>query len=301
MSEKDQFLLLLRTHLKMARSRAIKLVSGSRLMTLTLVLFLATYSITAYLMFRRGLIYFGQLPAAGNLLVDRMIHIVFFCFLMMLMFSVAVSGYIALYRSRDTRWLLTLPISHRVLFLWKVFEAGAFSSWGLLLIATPLLVAFAEFRDAGPGFYLRTAIALPPFLIIAISGAGLALLGSVRWMKRKQMIAFGTACLLLFSGWLTWTVLNEKKITERVGFSAALTFQQVMKHTDLSASRLIPSTWYTEALLAWSRPQRIQKPPMMPALLLSWSLMGALAAGWLGRRWFYESWNHSVQNAAIAA
>ena len=301
MSEPAQFFLLLRIHLRMARTRLVKLVTGSRLMTMTLILFLLTYSITAYLMFRRGLIYFSQLPAAGGLLVDRMIQIVFFCFLMMLMFSVAVSGYIALYRSRDSRWLLTLPITHRVLFLWKIFEAGAFSSWGLLLIAAPLLVAFAEFREAGLGFYARTALALPPFLIIAISGAGLALIASVRWLQRRQMIAFGVICVAVFGLWIVRTILSEKDVAERTGFSAALTFQQVMRHTDLSANRLLPSSWYSQSVVEWSRSNRIGKTPMMPALLVSWSLMGVLGTIWLSQRWFYTSWNRSVQNAAIAA
>ncbi|MBL9151744.1 MAG: hypothetical protein JNK37_04650 [Verrucomicrobiales bacterium] len=301
MSETAQFYLLLRVHLRIVRTRLLKLVTGSRLMALTLLAFLMTYSVTAYHMFHRGLIYFSQLPAAGGLLVDRMIQIVFFCFLMMLTFSVAVSGYIALYRSRDTRWLLTLPISHRVMFLWKVFEAGAFSSWGLLLIAAPLLIAFADFRGAAAGFYVRTAVGLLPFLTIAITGAGLLLLTAVRWLGRTQMIALGTACGLFFVGWLTHTVLVERDLATRAGFSAAMTFQQVMHHTDLSANRLIPSAWYSESVIAWSRPHRIAQSALMPSLLVSWSLMGVTALIWLGRQWFYPSWNRSVQNAAIAA
>jgi ABC-2 type transport system permease protein len=301
MSEGQQFLLLLRTHLRMARTKFRKMVTSSRLMSLTLLMFLVTYSVTAYLLFRRGLIYFGQLPAAGGLLVDRMIHIVFFCFLAMLMFSVGVSGYIALYRSRDTRWLLTLPISHRVLFLWKVFEAAAFSSWGLLLISAPLLVAFAEQRGAGLDFYLRALLGITPFLIIAGSLAGILLLVTVRWMKRRHLILTGVICVVLFGAWIARTVLHERKIAQHAGFSAALTFQQVLKHTDISANRFIPSAWLASSIVDWSRPQRIRSNWLMPSLLLSWSLMGGLTASWLASRWFYASWNHSLQNAALAA
>jgi len=301
MSEFDQFRLLLRIHLRMLRARLTKLVTASKLMALTLGLFLVAYTATAYLLFRRGLIYFGQLPAAGGLLVDRMMHVVFFCFLVMLMFSVAVTGYIALYRSRDTRWLLTLPISHRILFLWKIFEATAFSSWGLLFITAPLLAAFAEIRGAGAGFYLRTAAGLLPFLLISSTIAALLMLTTVRWVTRRQLIVFGIVAGLLSVIGIARTVLHEREITERVGFSAALTFQQVLKHTDISVNRGVPSTWYASSLIDWSRPRRLTRSRLEPALLLSWALMGMLATAWLGRRWFYPSWNHSVQNFAIAA
>ena len=301
MSELAQFRLLLRIHLRILRTRLVKLATGSRLMGLTLVLFLVTYSFTAYFLFRRGLIYFGQLPAAGGLLVDRMMHVVFFCFFLMLMFSVAVTGYIALYRSRDTRWLLTLPISHRVVFLWKVFESTAFSCWGLLFISAPLLVSFAEIRGAGADFYVRTLFGLAPFLVTAAAIAALLLLSVVRWITRTQLIVITSAAALLFGISVTRTILHEREITERAGFSAALTFQQVIRHTDITVNRIVPSTWYAASVVTWSRPQRLPDSPLQPALLLSWGLMGILAVSWLSRRWFYLSWNHSVQNAAIAA
>lgn len=301
MSEFAQFRLLLRIHTRILWTRLLKLVTGSRLMGLTLVLFLVTYSFTAYFLFRSGLIYFGKLPAAGGLLIDRMMHVVFFCFFLMLMFSVAVTGYIALYRARDTRWLLTLPITHRVVFLWKVFEATLFSSWGLLFISAPLLVSFAEIRGAGPDFYLRTLGGLIPFLLTASCLAALLLLTIVRWITRTQLIVVTSAAALLFGLSVTRTVLQEREITERAGFSAALTFQQVIRHTDITVNRIIPSTWYAASVVTWSRPHRLPDSPLQPALLASWGLMGILTASWLARRWFYLSWNHSVQNAAIAA
>ncbi len=301
MSELDQFRLLLRIHTRIQRTKIRKMLASSRLMALTLVAFLLTYSVTAYFLFRRGLIYFGQLPAAGGLLIDRMMHVVFFCFLLMLMFSVAVTGYIALYRSRDTRWLLTLPISPRVIFLWKIFEATAFSCWGLLFISAPLLVSFAEIREIGASFYTRTLLGLIPFLLISASISAITLLTVVRWVTRRQLITAGIVVAILFLAGVTRTILQEKEITERVGFSAALTFQQVIRHTDITVNRGIPSTWFAASLIEWSRPYRLDRSLLHPSLLFSWCLMGMLTTGWLAGRWYYPSWNHSVQNAAIAA
>lgn len=301
MTELDQFRLLLHVHGRILRARTVKMATESRLMALTLAGFLITYSVAAYFLFQRGLNYFGQLPAAGNLLIDRLMHVVFFCFLLMLMFSVAVTSYIALYRSRDTRWLLSLPISHRVIFLWKVFEATAFSCWGLLFISAPLLVSFAQTREAGTGFYFRTVAGLIPFLLITSALSAIVLLAVTRWVTRKQLIIFGIAAALAFLVGGVRIVLQEKEITERVGFSAALTFQQVMRHTDISANVVLPSTWYAASVIEWSRPYRLTKSLLHPTLLASWSMMGVLVLCWLSQRWFYLSWNHSVQNAAIAA
>ena len=121
MSTYSQWLILFRVHLRMLRVKTAVAVRRSRLMSATIASFLIGYMVAAYWLFSEGLRYVAALPAAGTLLSDRLIYVMFFCFMMMLIFSVAVTAYISLYRNRDTRWLLTLPLSHRTIFLWKCF------------------------------------------------------------------------------------------------------------------------------------------------------------------------------------
>lgn len=298
MSDLSQWLLLFRYHLRMARVRANCAVRRSWLMTATIVLFLVVYAVAAYFLFCQGLAYVARLPAAGSLLSDRLIYVIFFAFLLMLVFSVAVTGYISLYRSRETSWLLTLPISHRVVFLWKCFESAVFSCWGLIFILTPLLLAFARMRDVLPSFYLRALFALVPFLVIASVLGGLLLVGAVRWLNRRQIIVIAVLVGSFACAGAIRAGIQDKVAVETSGLSAALTFQRVLHHTQMTVSPWSPSTWVAGSLIEWSRPYESFGGLLYPALLLSHCLAGFVLLDFFGRRWFYRSWNKSIQQTA---
>lgn len=301
MTISSQWLLLFRIHWRMLRVRTVVAATRSRLMTATIVAFLATYSVASYWLFSEGLEYVARLPAAGSLLSDRLLYVMFFCFLMMLIFSVAVTGYISLYRNRDTRWLLTLPISHRTIFLWKCFESAMFSSWGLVFILAPLLAAFAKMRGVTPDFFVKVALVLVPFLIVASAIGALVLVSAVRCLTRRQFAgALGIVALLLV-GSAIQTGIEERSAVRDSGLSSALTFQRVLHHTNVSVNRALPSTWLAGSVIDWTRPYRHFGSMLYPTLLVSNSLMGLLLVTWSGEQWFYRSWNRSLQQSARAA
>ena len=297
----EQWLLLLRVHWKMLRVKTAVTARRSRLMTATIIGFLATYTISSHWLFERGLQYISKLPAAGALLSDRLIYVMFFCFLMMLIFSVAVTGYISLYRNQDTRWLLTLPISHRAVFLWKCFESAMFSSWGLVFILAPLLVAFGGIRDVSPFFFLKVIGVLFPFLLLASALGSLILITATRFLTRKQFASGLTVAAAILTVSVVQTALQDREITENAGLGAALTFQKVLHHTNVSINRAMPSTWLAGSIIEWTRPYRSFTSLLYPTLLLSNCLMALLLVVAAGRSWFYDSWNRSVQQSAASA
>ncbi|MEX2580759.1 MAG: hypothetical protein WD342_17000 [Verrucomicrobiales bacterium] len=301
MSTFSQWLILFRVHAKMLRVKAVAAVTRSSLMTLTITAFLLAYAFAGYWLFSEGLEFVANLPAAGALLSDRLIHLMFFCFMLMLIFSVAVTGYISLYRSRDTAWLLTLPVSHRAIFLWKCFESAVFSSWGLVFILAPLLAAFARIRDVGPEFFFKTAFVLVPFLVVASTIGALLLVAAVRWLSRRQLVVGAALVALVLVASAVRTALEGREIVNDSGLSAALTFQQVLSHTNIAVNRAVPSTWLSGSIVDWTRPYRHFGNLLYPTLLVANSLMGLLLAGWAGQRWFYASWNRSIQHSADAA
>jgi ABC-2 type transport system permease protein len=301
MSTFEQWLLLLRVHLKMLRVRTMVAAKKSRLMTATIVSFLAAYTIAAYWLFNEGLGYVSKLPAAGSLLSDRLIYVMFFCFLMMLIFSVAVTSYIALYRNRDTRWLLTLPVSHRAIFLWKCFESAMFSSWGLIFILTPLLAAFARIREVSPGFFLKVVAVLIPFLLLASAIGAILLVTAVRFLTRRQFAWAMIFSALFLAGSAVQTALQDRKVSEQTGVSAAMTFQKVLHHTNSSVNRALPSTWLAGSIINWTRPYQHVGNWLYPTLLYSNLFMALLLVTASGKRWFYDSWNRSLQQSASSA
>lgn len=301
MSTFSQWLLLFRVHTKIFFRKANLVARHSRLMTGTIIAFLMTYAISSFWLFSQGLDYVSSLPAAGSLLSDRLISVMFFCFMLMLIFSVSITNYISLYRNRDTIWLLTLPVSHRAIFLWKSFEAAMFSSWGLLFILAPLLVAFAQNREVSPLFYVQTLTLLLPFLILASAIGSLLMVLSIRWLSMRQLqIALGVIVIILI-GSAAFTTIEGKKVAHDTGLSAALTFQQVLQHTSISVNRAMPSNWLAATLIDWTRPYRHFGNLLYPVLLISNSLMAGLALFWAGKNIFYKSWNRSLKRTALAA
>ncbi len=298
MSTSSQWLLLLRVHWRMLRVKVGLAAGKSRLMTLTISGFLITYMIAAYWLFSEGLGYVGSLPAAGALLSDRLIYVMFFCFMMMLIFSVAVTAYISLFRNRDTRWLLTLPLSHRTIFLWKCFESAAFSSWGLIFILAPLLVAFAEMRGVGALFFIKTAGALFLFLILASVLGSLVLITAVRWFNRRQIAIGAIIVAASLAASAIHTGLTDRQVARETGLGAALTFQRVLHHTGIAVNRALPSTWLAGSVVDWTRPYRHFGSLLYPILLSSNALMGLLLLKHAGDRWFFQSWNRSLQHSA---
>ena len=68
---------------------------------------------------------------------------VFFATLMiMLVFSAAIILYSSLFRSHETAFLLTIPARTQRVFLYKFQEAVVLSSWGFVLLVSPVLVAY---------------------------------------------------------------------------------------------------------------------------------------------------------------
>lgn len=301
MSTYSQWLVLFRVHLRMLGVKTAVAARRSRLMSAIIACFLIGYMVAAYWLFREGLEYVAALPAAGGLLSDRLIYVMFFCFLMMLIFSVAVTSYISLYRNRDTSWLLSLPLSHRAIFLWKCFESAAYSSWGLAFILAPLLLAFARMREVPAGFFLKTTFVLILFLSLASALGALLLVTAVRWLNRRQ-IAVGLTLLVAFLvASAVRTNLHDRRTVQDTGLGAALTFQRVLHHTGITVNRALPGTWVAASIVDWTRPHRTFQPGLYPTLLASHALMAVLLLYFAGGRWFYCSWNRSIQHSAATA
>jgi ABC-2 type transport system permease protein len=301
MTTGSQLLLLCHVHLRMQRARLLEALEHSRLMVATIGLFLLSYLGLAYWLFAEGLRFVGKLPAAGSLLTDRLIFVLFFCFFGMLVFSVAVTAYLALFRHRDTGWLLSLPFSHEAIFLWKCLEAALFSCWSLVFILAPFLLAFASIREVSWLFFLKSGLLLLPLLVLASGLGALFMIAATRWLSLRQIA-------LLFSGLAIWILisgvvagLQDRAILEDTGLGAALTFQRVLHHTRLTVHPLMPSMWFSTTMLDWTRAYRPLESALYPALLVSHALMAILLAIFSGKKFFYRSWCRSLHQMGIAA
>jgi ABC-2 type transport system permease protein len=165
----------------------------------------------------------------------------------MLVFSSGIIIYGALFRSPETEYLLTLPIRTEQVFLHKFQEALLFSSWGFLLLGSPLLLAYGIVADSPWYFYLLLLPYLMAFVYIPVAVGAILCLMIIRYLPRNRRLVLGSAAFLFFVGivWYVWTLAHGPE-------SDLLTptwFLDLMGRLQLTEQRLLPNWWLSAGLL----------------------------------------------------
>ncbi|MBX3415597.1 MAG: hypothetical protein KF708_23130 [Pirellulales bacterium] len=225
-------------------------LAASRL-RVTLVIFLtAIFWLALFVLFFDSFIFLRSTmthTATHDQTVRAIFSIFFASLMVMLIFSSAIILYGGLYRTREVRFLLTTPARSERIFLHKFQEAMLFSSWGFVLLGSPMLLAYG-LAAVAPWYYFVLAI---PFLVtfIYIPGSIGAILCMVivRWLPRRWrqvLIAAGLAAvvLTLWVAWNNWRAPEARLMTPDW-------FQDVISRLSFSEHRLLPSWWLATGLL----------------------------------------------------
>lgn len=221
-------------------------------------------------------------PAATRDETVRLIYGVFFVSLMvMLVFSTGVMLYGGLYRSPETRWLLTMPARPERIFLHKFQETMLLSSWGFFLLGSPMLLAYGLVVGAPWYYYVLLLPCLVAFVYIpGVVGAAACLLIVRHFPRRPRTIAAVAAILLVL-----FLVLLARSLLPLPGTTVLTSewFQDVFARLRFSEHRLLPSWWLSTGLLEATRHQWAEAL-LFSALLFSNALIGHQAIVWLAGR-----------------
>lgn len=293
----SQVNLLRRVHTRAFVTKALGTLKHSKLMCLTIGLFLTAYLVVGYFMFQRGLGFVAGVPGVGLLLLERVIYMVFFFFFTMLVFSNAVLLYSSIFRGKETAWLLTLPLDPRAVFCWKVVESFVVSSWGLAVLSAPLLLSIGRTFRAEPDFYLKCTLVYIPFMVLPATLAGVAVMLGVRfWGGLGKTLAWGLLAFSLYKmGAGIASARESAALASGMDLSAAM--DQLLGHSAVMVNRLLPSAWMGDMVLLWARGYGAHGW-FYGLLLLSQSLM----LGWICvagvSRLCYSGWNLSQRRKA---
>jgi len=131
----------------------------------------------------------------------RVVFGTFFAALMlMLVFSAGIILYGSLFQSHEAAFLLCLPARTERVFLHKFQEAVLLSSWGFLLLGSPLLLAYGIVAEA-PWFYY---VLLGPFMLAFVYVPGtvgaMACLALIYWLPGGRAKILGLALVMAFVG-----------------------------------------------------------------------------------------------------
>src|SRR5262245_26685067 len=133
----------------------------------------------------------------------------------MLAFSSAILSYGALFRRRESAYLLASPIHPRDLVIVNYIEALFLASWSLILLGLPLMVAVANVFDKDWSFY---PLFLSIFLLFIPLPGALGLL--IAWVvamifpktPRRMLILSLIACAAVGAWWM-WRLAASSELS----------------------------------------------------------------------------------------
>ncbi|MAC50266.1 MAG: hypothetical protein CMO45_08435, partial [Verrucomicrobiales bacterium] len=196
-SHNKHLMLIAYTYLKIRGKQFSYSLKNSRLMSLTIGLFLLSYLFGGFAVFKLALNYIENLPGLGPILSERLFYLLFFFIFMMLIFSNSIILYSSVYRSTEMQWINSLPLRVKTIFTWKFIETFIFSSWGFYVISTPLILAYGNIKNANLDYYLGSFFTTTVFVLIPASISAWAVVLTVRFFNRYWLIVI---CSLIAIG-----------------------------------------------------------------------------------------------------
>ncbi len=142
----------------------------------------------------------------GIVAIPLMLDFFFVTLMVMLMFSNGIISYGSLFAEGEPAYLLSRPIPPHSVALLKFLESLFFSSWSLILVGLPLMVALARVSGSYLPWYYYPLFAVFFLCFIPIPGAaGLVLAWAVGfWFSKMARRVFYVAVVVVGSAAAVW-------------------------------------------------------------------------------------------------
>ena len=225
--------------------------------------------------------------------VHAVYNVFFLTLFTMMTISSGVIVYSTLYRSREVRFLLTTPTSIRRVVLHKFQETILFAGWGLLLLGTPLLIAFGRQNGASLFYYISLLPFLLSFIILPVGLGTISCLLIVRYLPRLRMHAAMSLILLTVIAVIGFAYLMLRS-TAAIDMLTPEWFYNTLAQLRYSEQRMLPSWWLSTGLLEAAAAHELR--PLRESLgflavLISNALLIYLAVGWAGDKLFLSGYS----------
>lgn len=288
-----------RLRAQMARAHLKFLFAQARLRTSLVIGLSLFFWLGLFALFHEGFEFVVQHVEPGAAYHAKTMQFVFTLFFLslqvMLIFSSGIILYGGLYPSRETAYLLTLPVRDERLVYHRFQEALLFSSWGFFLLASPMLFAYGLVVDA-PWYYFAYLLPLmAAFAYIPCALGAVFCLLMIYRLPRMRRILVGLAAVAIIVGayMQIWKTLELSD----VDFLGTSWFKDTFQRFRFSRSEWLPSTWLSNALLEAARRSH-NNPKDLPWLvagkfllvLVSNAMVLHLAVIWLGKHIFRQSY-----------
>jgi ABC-2 type transport system permease protein len=258
----------------------------ARLRLSLVVLLSAMFWASLYGLFLEAFTFLSALHAD---VVSLLFNAFFSSLMVMLVFSTGILLYGGMYCSTEARLLLTLPVRSETIFGHKFQEALWFSSWGFVLLGSPMLVAYGVEREAAWPYFVLLLPFMIAFVVIPAAIGCMACMAMVAWLPRLRVHALSLAATAVgaIAIWTGWSMLSPG----RIDTMSAAWFEQTFARLAITEQKLFPSWWLSSGLMEAANVGRGPGGSLAPileslkflALLVANGMLLHLMAGWLAR------------------
>ncbi len=224
----------------------------------------------------------------------------FSALMVMMIFSTGILMYGGLYRSGESSFLLTCPLRAEAIHAHKFTESLWFSSWGFILLGSPMLIAYGIVRDAPWSFFIMLIPFIVAFVVIPASIGSILCMLVVAGLPRLRLhaLSISLAGIAVVIFWLSWSTFGSVQ-------SQALTaawFEETLSRLAMTEQVFLPSWWLSSGLLdaafrGESRElthQSTLEALKFLGLILANALLLSLVASWVAR-WTYRKGYSNLQ------
>ena len=291
-------LLLLQVNLRQSWRRLCSVREQSKLLTAIIVLFIGGYIVLSFGLFYKGLKFIGVFPGIGELLIERLLFLLFACLFMLLLFSNLVIGYSNYFRNRETAFLITLPVPAQTVFRWKFVESAVLASWAFLFLIAPLLGAYGLWRNVPWHFYALTVVLVGLFIVLPAVFGAWAAVNLARFLDRRafQTAALVVAALAFFAikYYFRPEEVNEDTLETRV----LAVLDRLLAKTRFAQFPALPSYWLSASVQNWAEGARAAAGFFLLVLLSHVLFFGTLAFTRMGHL-FYDGTSAVHSRASV--
>ncbi len=236
--------------LNLIQNQTRSVIAGSRLRLVMILGCSAVFWTTLFLLFFEGFQFLETFVGATSEVIEYLFGMFFLSLLVLLIFSTGIITYTGLFHSREATFLLTTPAPPDQVFAFKFAEAMAFSSWGFLLLGSPMMFAYGISVGASPGYYFVFLAFLIGFVMIpgSLGAVGAILVANYAPKRAKSSLALIGGIVVVAALVVTIRLFRTPGETLSRDWLDGLIGQLAF-----SQHPLLPSTWLSKGLIGAAR------------------------------------------------
>jgi len=290
----NEVLLLLWPKAKSIGNRLRHRQSRDLIRPIVMTLLAFFFWVIIFTLFYKVLVYFKSIEILGEVLLAKLMAVVFLTFFLMLIVSNIITSLSTYFLSEDTRLILSVPVSTEKIYLAKYLITLGHSSWMVVLFGVPVFMSYGAVYGAPLTYYLWFAIVLLVFLLIP---GGVGVMVSISLVnlvpaKRARGVMVILFILLIAGLYLFFRFLQPEKLVNPERFSELVDYLAMMR---LPTSPFLPSHWATRSLFPLLK-GRFEDSAFYFLLLLSTGLMSVLTGSWICRFLYHRGWSRSYES-----